>query len=63
MKKITVNYFCFFIHIAFAASLQDIGNELPDNCTMLEEFGAYRPEVKSSQPALLEWLHSLGIEY
>ncbi len=47
----------------FAASLQDIGAALPEGCTVLQEFGAYRPEVKESQPALLEWLRGLGLDY
>lgn len=47
----------------FAASLRDIGGALPEDCTVLQEFGAYRPEVKDSRPALLEWLRGLGIDY
>lgn len=47
----------------FAASLRDIGGALPEDCTVLQEFGAYRPEVKDSRPALLEWLRALGIDY
>ena len=47
----------------FAASLRDIGGALPEDCTVLQEFGAYRPEVKDSRPALLEWIRGLGIDY
>lgn len=47
----------------FAASLQDIGNALPEDCIILEEFGAYRPDVTNSKNELLEWLSGLEIEY
>lgn len=58
----TIIPFCSHGTGGFAASLQDIGNELPDDCTVLEEFGAYRPEVAGSQDALLTWLSGLDIE-
>lgn len=47
----------------FAASLRDISAALSDSCTVLQEFGAYRPEVSGSRPALLEWLQGLDISY
>lgn len=47
----------------FAASLADIGNALPENCTVLEEFGAYRPEAASFQDELLAWLSARPIDY
>ena len=59
----TVIPFCSHGTGGFAASLQDIGAVLPDDCTVLEEFGAYRPEVAQSQDELLEWLSGLDIEY
>ena len=59
----TVIPFCSHGTGGFAASLQDIGAALPDDCTVLEEFGAYRPEVAQSQDELLEWLSGLDIEY
>lgn len=59
----TVVPFCSHGTGGFAASLRDIGNALPDDCTVLQEFGAYRPEVKQSRPALLEWLSGLDISY
>lgn len=49
----------FSRNMRFAAGLQDIGNELPDACIVLEEFGAYRPELADSQGnclyGFLEW--------
>ena len=59
----TIIPFCSHGTGGFAASLRDIGNALPDNCTVLQEFGVYRPEVKQSRPALLEWLSGLDISY
>ncbi len=59
----TIIPFCSHGTGGFAASLRDIGNVLPDDCTVLEEFGAYRPEVSQSQDELLQWLSELDIEY
>ncbi len=59
----TIIPFCSHGTGGFAASLRDIGNELPDDCTVLEEFGAYRPEVASSKDKLLNWLSGLNIDY
>lgn len=59
----TIIPFCSHGTGGFAASLRDIGNVLPDDCTVLEEFGAYRPEVAQSKEELLEWLSGLDIEY
>ncbi|MCM1523683.1 MAG: NAD(P)H-dependent oxidoreductase [Ruminococcus sp.] len=59
----TIIPFCSHGTGGFAASLIDIGNELPEDCTVLKEFGAYRPEVAGSREALLEWLSELNITY
>lgn len=59
----TIIPFCSHGTGGFAASLRDIGNELPKSCTVLKEFGAYRPDVKNSKSGLLDWLESLDIEY
>ena len=59
----TIIPFCSHGTGGFAASLRDIGRELPDDCTVLQEFGAYRPEVTQSRNALLEWLSELSISY
>lgn len=59
----TVIPFCAHGTGGFAASLRDIGKELPKDCTVLEEFGAYRPEVASSKDKLLNWLSGLNIDY
>lgn len=58
----TIVPFCSHGTGGFAASLQDIGAALPDDCTVLTEFGAYRPEVAQSQDELLAWLSELDIE-
>ena len=59
----TIIPFCSHGTGGFAASLRDIGNVLPDDCTVLEEFGAYRPEVAQSKDELLAWLAELDIAY
>ena len=59
----TIIPFCSHGTGGFAASLRDIGNVLPDDCTVLEEFGAYRPEVAQSKDELLAWLAGLDIAY
>lgn len=59
----TIIPFCSHGTGGFAASLRDIGNALPDDCTVLEEFGAYRPEVVGSKDKLLKWLAELNIDY
>ncbi len=59
----TIVPFCSHGTGGFASSLQDIRAELPDDCTMLAEFGAYRPEVSQSQDKLRAWLSGLDITY
>lgn len=53
--------FCSHGTGGFAASLQDIQNAFPDDCTVLQEFGAYRPEVTQSKEKLLAWIRGLNI--
>lgn len=59
----TIVPFCSHGTGGFAASLRDIGAVLPDDCIVLTEFGAYRPEVASSQDKLLDWLAGLELSY
>lgn len=59
----TIVPFCSHGTGGFAASLQDIGKALPDDCLVLEEFGAYRPKVADSKDELFEWLSGLDISY
>lgn len=59
----TIVPFCSHGTGGFAASLRDIGAALPDDCVVLEEFGAYRPEVADSKDELLAWLAGLGLTY
>lgn len=59
----TIVPFCSHGTGGFAASLQDIGAVLPDDCIVLTEFGAYRPEVAQSKDELLAWLSELDITY
>lgn len=59
----TIVPFCSHGTGGFAASLRDIGAVLPNDCIVLTEFGAYRPEVASSQDKLLDWLAGLELSY
>lgn len=59
----TVIPFCSHGTGGFAASLRDIGKVLPEDCRVLKEFGAYRPEVADSKDELLKWLSELDIAY
>ncbi|PXX54261.1 hypothetical protein DFR60_10486 [Hungatella effluvii] len=47
----------------FASTLTDIQSVLPDDITMLEAIGIYRPEVKESHQAVQEWIAGLGIDF
>lgn len=55
----TIIPFCAHGTGGLAASLRDIKAALPEDCTVLKEFDVYRADVRSSQPALLEWLRGL----
>ncbi|MCM1532811.1 MAG: flavodoxin [Ruminococcus flavefaciens] len=52
--------FCAHGTGGFAASLRDIGNSLPSDCTVLDALGVYRPNVATAESTVLEWLTKLG---
>ena len=43
-----------------ASTIQDITAALPEDTTILEPIGVYRPDVDTSRPAVEEWLDGLG---
>lgn len=44
-----------------AGSVQDMSECLPDNCTVFEPIGVYRPDVPECQPDIDEWLKRLDL--
>lgn len=59
----TIIPFCAHGTGGLARSVRDITAALPDDCTVLEAFGAYRPDVDTAQEEINEWLTGLDIEY
>ncbi|MFZ7101408.1 MAG: flavodoxin [Peptococcaceae bacterium] len=59
----TIVPFCAHGTGGLAGSVRDFTAVLPDDCTVLEAFGSYRPAVDSAQPEINEWLARLGIKY
>lgn len=58
----TVIPFCAHGTGGLSASIRDITRALPQDCTLLDAFGAYRPEVMTSQGKLMDWLERLGFD-
>lgn len=45
-----------------ASTMEDITADLPDDVTILEPIGVYRPDVDNSQEAIQEWIAGLDLE-
>lgn len=43
-----------------ASTIEDITADLPDDVTILEPIGVYRPDVDGAEPAIAAWLAGLG---
>lgn len=56
----TIIPFCAHGTGGLAGSVKDITDALPDSAEVLEPVGVYRPDVDSAQPAINDWLDSLG---
>lgn len=56
----TIIPFCAHGTGGLAGSVKDITDALPGSAKVLEPIGVYRPDVDSAQPAINEWLDSLG---
>jgi flavodoxin len=59
----TIIPFCAHGTGGLAQSISHITEALPDDVTILEAFGVYRPNVVGSQNAVNDWLAGLGIDY
>lgn len=56
----TVIPFCAHGTGGLAGSVKDIAAALPDSTEVLEPIGVYRADIHAAQPAVDEWLDSLG---
>lgn len=56
----TIVPFCAHGTGGIAGSVRDITAVLPDSVEILEPIGVYRPDIDSAQPAINDWLDSLG---
>ena len=45
-----------------SGTIRDLTAALPEDVTILEPIGVYRPEVDDSQPAVQEWIAGLDLE-
>lgn len=45
-----------------SSTIRDLTAALPEDVTILEPIGVYRPEVDASQPAVQEWIAGLDLE-
>ena len=45
-----------------SSTIQDLTAALPEDVTILEPIGVYRPDVDDSQPAVQEWIENLDID-
>lgn len=46
-----------------SGSVRDMSEGLPQDCTVLDPIGVYRPDILTCQPRIEEWLSSMGIEW
>ena len=44
-----------------SGSVRDMRASLPEDCTVLEPIGVYRPDIATCQPVIEEWLRSLNL--
>lgn len=44
-----------------SGSVRDMRASLPEDCTVLEPIGVYRPDIATCQPVIEEWLRSLEL--
>ncbi len=58
----TVIPFCTHGTGGLAGTIRDLTAALPDDVTILDPIGVYRPEVDNSRPAVQEWVAGLGLD-
>lgn len=57
----TIVPFCTHGTGGLASTIRDLTATLPDDVTILDAIGVYRPDVDSSRPAVQEWVAGLDI--
>ena len=45
-----------------SSTIRDLTAALPEDVTILDPIGVYRPEVDASQPAVQAWIAGLDLE-
>ncbi|MDE6259380.1 MAG: flavodoxin [Oscillospiraceae bacterium] len=58
----TVVPFCTHGTGGLAGTIRDLTAALPEDVTILDPIGVYRPEVDSSRPAVQEWVAGLNLD-
>ncbi len=58
----TIIPFCTHGTGGLSNTIQDLTAALPDDVTILNPIGVYRPEVDSSRPAIQEWVAGLDLD-
>ncbi len=58
----TIVPFCTHGTGGLAGTIQELTAALPDDVTILDPIGVYRPEVDSSRPAVQEWVAGLDLD-
>ncbi len=58
----TIIPFCTHGTGGLSNTIQDLTAALPDDVTILDAIGVYRPEVDSSRPAIQEWVAGLDLD-
>ena len=57
----TIVPFCTHGTGGLSSTIQDLTAALPDDVTILDPIGVYRPDVDSSQPAVQDWIAGLDL--
>ncbi len=58
----TIIPFCTHGTGGLSNTIQDLTTALPDDVTILDPIGVYRPEVDNSRPSVQEWVAGLDLE-
>lgn len=57
----TIVPFCTHGTCGLSSTIRDLTAALPDDVTILDPIGVYRPDVDSSRPAVQEWIAGLDL--
>lgn len=58
----TIIPFCTHGTGGLSSTIRDLTAALPDDVTILDAIGVYRPDVDSSRPAVREWIKGLDLD-